>query len=85
MSAKFTIRASVPADAEAVFRMIVDSADSDGAREAVCVDAAALLRDRFGDAPRFQLLSRKDRRAPWSAWQCTHFPTPRGSASMASF
>jgi GNAT superfamily N-acetyltransferase len=56
MSAKFTIRASVPADAEAVFRMIVDSADSDGAREAVCVDAAALLRDRFGDAPRFQLL-----------------------------
>lgn len=50
------IRAARPDDVDAMARLLLESAESQNARESLCVDAADLLRDGFGDAPRFHAL-----------------------------
>lgn len=53
---EFRIRDARPDDAAAMARLIVESAEAQGARDAVCVDEAALRRDGFGASPRFHAL-----------------------------
>jgi GNAT superfamily N-acetyltransferase len=43
-------------DVGAMARLLLESAESQNARESLCVDAADLLREGFGDAPRFHAL-----------------------------
>jgi len=52
----FMIRGAGPEDVSRIEALLRDSAESQGSREALCVDAAALLREGFGDRPRFRAL-----------------------------
>jgi GNAT superfamily N-acetyltransferase len=49
------IRKAAAADVAAMARLLVESADAQGARDSVCVDDTILLREGFG-APRFHAL-----------------------------
>lgn len=56
MQPTFVIRPGVAEDVKAVAALLADSAESQGARDSLCVDENALLRDGFGPEPRFELL-----------------------------
>jgi ribosomal protein S18 acetylase RimI-like enzyme len=56
MDIEFVIRPGVPADVEAVAKLLYNSAVDQGSPGSLCVDAASLLRDGFGEQPRFFLL-----------------------------
>jgi GNAT superfamily N-acetyltransferase len=50
------IRAARADDVDAIARMLMESAESQGEPGALCVTAADLLREGFGDVPRFHAL-----------------------------
>lgn len=50
------IRPGRPEDVDAIVRLLTDSAEQQGAPDALCVDAADLLREGFGAHPRFETL-----------------------------
>ena len=54
------IRDARPEDVPAILQLIVESAESQGSRESVCVDAAILRREMFGPAPRAHALVADD-------------------------
>ena len=54
--AAIQIRKAAAADAAAMARLLVESADAQGARDSVCVDETILLREGFGASPRFHAL-----------------------------
>lgn len=56
MTDDIRVREVQPGDVEAMARLLAESAESQGARDALCVDAAALLREGFGPSPRFRAL-----------------------------
>jgi GNAT superfamily N-acetyltransferase len=52
----FIIRAAGRRDVDAIAALLTASAEAQGWREALCVNAKGLLRDGFGDSPRFRVL-----------------------------
>jgi ribosomal protein S18 acetylase RimI-like enzyme len=52
----FIIRAAGRRDVDAVAVLLTASAEAQGWRDSLCVNAEGLLREGFGDSPRFQLL-----------------------------
>jgi GNAT superfamily N-acetyltransferase len=53
---EFIIRPGRSADVRDIARLLLDSAVSQGAPEALCVDADDLRREGFGEVPRFHTL-----------------------------
>lgn len=53
---EIAVRAGRREDVDAIVRMLAASADSQGEPDALCVTAADLLREGFGDTPSFQAL-----------------------------
>lgn len=56
MDTRIVIRPGTPDDVHAVAELLAESAAAQGSAASLCVDAGALLRDGFGDHPRFHLL-----------------------------
>src|SRR5260370_28522663 len=52
----FLIRAAEPGDVDAIALLLTASAEAQGCRDSLCVDAEALLRDGFAGRPRFHVL-----------------------------
>jgi len=55
-AAGFIIRAAEPGDVDAIALLLAASAEAQGCRDSLCVNAEALLRDGFVSRPRFHLL-----------------------------
>jgi GNAT superfamily N-acetyltransferase len=55
-AASFIVRAAGPRDVDAIAMLLTASAEAQGWRESLCVNAKALLRDGFADNPRFHAL-----------------------------
>ena len=55
-----TIRTAVPGDLPTVAELLLASATDQGSPESLVVDADSLLRDGFGERPRFHLLVAED-------------------------
>jgi GNAT superfamily N-acetyltransferase len=53
---QIAIRKALPDDVVRIVELLIESAESQGAPEALCVDAAALLREGFGEPRRFRAL-----------------------------
>lgn len=70
------IRGARADDVDAIARMLRESAESQGEPSALCVTASDLMREGFGDAPRFQaLVAEADGRAVGLALYVFHFST----------
>jgi GNAT superfamily N-acetyltransferase len=54
--AAFSIRSATRDDITAIADMLAASAEAQGSRDQLCVDAARLLEDGFGESPRFHAL-----------------------------
>src|SRR5690348_3211081 len=74
--AAMIIRGARADDVDAIARMLRESAESQGEPSALCVTASDLMREGFGDAPRFQaLVAEADGRAVGLALYVFHFST----------
>jgi GNAT superfamily N-acetyltransferase len=52
----FIIRAAGPRDVDAIAVLLTTSAEAQGSRDSLCVNAEGLLREGFNDRPRFHVL-----------------------------